>query len=140
MSETLSDKLKRLGKIKKAERRAKTRADALRDERAQLEKECFDLMEAEDGVASSRKLDGLSYAPARTVYGTIQDLDAFIAWAQENDLGLIETAARESLLNQLVRTAIDNDEALPPGVGYYTREKIGIRGLKASLNEGDDDE
>lgn len=137
MTESLSEKLKRLSTIKKAERRAKQEHDALTNERALLEKECFDLMETEDGIASARKLDGLTYSPNRTPYATVQDEDRFIEWAKENDNALIEIAAREGLLNQLVRQALDNGEELPPGIGYYTREKISIRGLKASMDQED---
>ncbi len=137
--ETLSAKLKRLASIKKAEKRAKAEHDALTNERAQLERECFDLMETEDGMASARKLDGITFRPSRTPYATIQDEQAFIEWAQENDTALIEVAAREGLLNQLVRQALDNGEELPPGVGYYNREKIGMSGIKAAMEQEETD-
>ncbi len=139
MSETLSEKLRRLAQIKKAERRAKKEHEALVETRTALERECFDLMETEDGLTSSRKLDGLSYSPIRTPYAVVQDEDKFIEWCQDNDKALIEIAAREGLLNQLIRTALDNGEELPPGVGYYTREKVSIRGLKASMDQEEAD-
>lgn len=139
MSETLSEKLRRLAQIKKAERRAKAEHDALTAERAQLERECFDTMEDEDGMTSSRKLDGLSFSPTRTAYAVVQDEDEFIKWAQENDKSLVALMAREGLLNQMVRTCLDNGEALPPGISHYTREKISIRGLKAAMDQEEDD-
>jgi hypothetical protein len=140
MSETLSAKLRKLATVKKSEKRAKAEHDALTEERIKLEKECFDIMWEEDGKDSSRKLDGVGFRPVQTPYASIQDEDEFIAWALENDRSLIATMAREGLLNQLVRTALHNKEELPPGIGYYNREKISMTGLKASMEQEEDED
>lgn len=140
VSENLSTKLRRLAVVKKAEKRAKSTHDALTEERVKIEKECFDIMWEEDGKDSARKLDGVGFRPIQTPYASIQDLDEFVKWALENDRSLIETAAREALLNQLVRTALHNKEELPPGIGYYNREKISMTGLKASMQQEEDED
>jgi hypothetical protein len=138
--ETLSDKLKRLAEIKKSERRTKIEYDALVSTRAQLEQECYDQMETEDGRAPSRKLDGIGYRPQRTIYANITDEDEFKEWALENDKALITEGPAEALLNQLVRTCLDNNRPLPPGVNYYARTKINMSGLKAQMEQEDTDD
>lgn len=82
----------------------------------------FQRMNAEgvDGL----KVDDISFTPSETVYANMQDRDAFVQWAKENDDQLIESKERKALLNAMVRERIDNGEPLPPGVGFYVRETV----------------
>ena len=45
-----------------------------------------------------------------------------------------EASGGEGLLNQLVRERLDNGEPLPPGIGYYTKEFISVRGGAATAS------
>jgi hypothetical protein len=64
---------------------------------------------------------------ASTVYAQVQDKQALIEWAQENDDELVSLAPRKALLNQKVRECLDNGEPLPPGLGAYEKEYISQR-------------
>lgn len=80
----------------------------------------------DEGVESLR-VNGVTFSPVAKEYATMQDKEAFIAWARENDEDLIKEAPRDAELNALVRRCLDDKEELPPGVGYYTREYISQR-------------
>jgi hypothetical protein len=131
---TLNEDLRRLDELKADEAEKKRAANQAAEQRALWEKHCFDRMvdEQYDPGESSVKIKGVVYIPNRTDYAAVQDRDAFIEWAKENDAGLIEVAHREGLLNQLVRERLDNGEPLPPGIGFYTKEFISIRGGAAT--------
>jgi hypothetical protein len=88
---------------------------------------------------SSTKIKGVSYVPVRTTYGHVQDRTAFLEWAKDNDAGLFHTVERDGLINQLVRERLDNGEPLPPGLGYYDKTYISVRGSKARKEDYDND-
>ena len=77
----------------------------------------------EDGI-ESMKVEGVNYVRSATAYGSVQDRDAFVEWAKEHDDSLVEYKERAALINELVRERIDNEEELPPGLGFYTRELV----------------
>lgn len=131
---TLNEDLRRLDMLKADEAEKKRAANQATQLRAEWEKHCFDRMvdEEYDPGSSSVKIKGVIYIPNRTEYATVQDEQAFIEWAKENDEGLIQIATREGLLNQLVRERLDNGEPLPPGIGYHTKEFISVRGGAAT--------
>jgi hypothetical protein len=81
----------------------------------------------EDRGVDGIKVDGTNYVPSGTTYAQVQDSDEFIKWAEENDSQLIEEKPRKELLNQLVRTYLDDGKPLPPGVGFYIREYVSTR-------------
>lgn len=85
----------------------------------------FERMRVEE--IGSMKYRGTNFVPAATVYAQIQDRAAFIEWAKENDSSLLQEKERDELLNALVRERLDNEEELPPGVGFRVREYIGQR-------------
>ena len=127
---TINEDLRRLDELKADEQRKKKAAGEATQARAEWERACFDRMvdEGYDPGESSLKIRGVVYIPNRTDYAVVQDRTAFVQWAKDNDTGLIEEATREGLLNQLVRERLDNGEPLPPGIGYYTKEFISVRG------------
>jgi hypothetical protein len=81
----------------------------------------------EAGSVDGLKVDGVSFVPSETVYANVQDREAFVSWAKENDEQLIEDKERKALLNAAVRERLDNGETLPDGVGFYVRESISLR-------------
>lgn len=133
---TINEDLRRLDAMRAEEGKLKRAAAEAAEMRAEWEKSCFDRMvdEGYDPGESSLKIKGVIYIPNRTDYAVVQDRAAFIEWAEQNDAGLIEVATRDGLLNQLVRERLDNGEPLPPGIGYYPKEFISIRGGTATAH------
>lgn len=110
----------------------KAARDALKAEYTEADKafrlkqdKVLNRMEVEQ--TESQRVDGTLFVPTETVYGQVQDREAFIKWAEENDEQLFEPKERAQLLNQLVREKLDNGEELPPGVGFYVKKYIGQR-------------
>lgn len=134
---TLNADLKRLNELKQKERKLKAQVSEATQARAEWERHCFDRMVREDQQPgeSSTKIAGVSYIPTRTTYGIVQDRAAFLDWARENDEGLYQLTEREGLINQLVREKLDNGEPLPPGLGYYDKTYISVRGNKAKKED-----
>lgn len=85
----------------------------------------FERLEAEG--CGSVKVDGVNFVPQTTVYGQVQDREAFIEWAQATDESLLEPRERKALVNELVREAIEQGDPLPPGLGFYTKDYISQR-------------
>lgn len=76
------------------------------------------------------KVDGISFIPTKTVYGQIQDRQAFVEWAQENEPELLEPKERKELINEKVRQLLDDGEPFPPGLNFRTQEYISQRASK----------
>lgn len=104
------------------------------DRQAKAAKQDHDIFEAElFQELTETNTYGIKQADARydlksTIYANVQDREEFVAWCQDNGmddvlLGLKEEKAR---LNEIVRAAIDNNEELPPGVGWYSKNYISI--------------
>lgn len=100
---------------------------------AKQSKEAYDRAErrffdALDGMGvGSIKVDGVLYVPTATVYGTVQDKEAFSQWAEMEMPELLEPKPRAQLINELVRERLDTGQELPPGVGFYSREYVSAR-------------
>lgn len=122
---TLTEDLTVLRDTKTERDEAKAHYEGLDQSFKQLQLTVKERMEQE-GV-DSLKADGTLFVPASTIYAQIQDREAFIEWALANEAELTERKERKELLNALVRERIDNGEALPPGVGFFTREYISQR-------------
>ncbi len=121
----LTDKLKHLRSRRVARDKAQEKADELADECRKLESELFAFMRDQD--LTSAKVGGNQYVTATTVYAQVQDKQALIEWARENDEELVALSPRKALLNQKARECLDNGEPLPPGMGVYEKEYISIR-------------
>jgi len=89
------------------------------------ERRFFERMEAE--TVGSVKVDGVNFVPQTTVYGQVQDREAFIQWAESTDESLLEPRERKALINELVREAIEQGAELPPGLGFYTKDYVSQR-------------
>jgi len=122
---TLTDELHELRDLKAARDDAK---EAFEDAEATFKDKQRALLERmDDEGCESQRVDGTTFTPVKQQYGTVQDREAFVEWAEANDPELIERKERGSLLNQLVRERLDNGQGLPEGVGFYTREYISMR-------------
>lgn len=108
-------------KATEANARAKDAKEAFED----MQRRCLERMEEED--TESTKAYGTTFTPVRKVYATIQDRAAFVEWAKDNDEELIEDKERKTELDRVVRTAIDDGQELPPGVGFYEKAFISQR-------------
>lgn len=119
------NKLRRLKKLKdEASLRNKQAKEATAKLNA-FEAECFEGME--DADVDSMKTYGHLFVRVTKDYAQIQDRDAFVAWAQANEPELVQEKERKVELDKLVREKLDNGEALPPGVGFYTKRTISVR-------------
>ncbi|MGZ6854889.1 MAG: gp33 family protein [Mycobacteriaceae bacterium] len=125
MTTTLSDDLLTLRDLKAERDAANKQFKALDAEFKTQQRRLIERMEAEG--TDSLKADGTSFSPVKLEFGTIQDRQAFVAWAQENDPELIEYHERDEQLNALVRRLLDDGQDLPPGSSFYTREYISMR-------------
>jgi hypothetical protein len=85
----------------------------------------YERLEAEG--CGSVKVDGINFVPQTTIYGQVQDREAFIEWANATDESLLEPRERKALVNELVREAIEQGDPLPPGLGFYTKEYVSQR-------------
>lgn len=123
----IDDELLALAHLKATRDTAKDAFDAADGEFKRHQTDTIERMQALDKQGS--KAFGLSFTLNKpTHYGTNQDRSEFVAWAEENEPELVETKERAALLNALVRAKLDDGEPLPPGVGWYSRQHISIRG------------
>lgn len=118
----LEEALPRLRDLKLREKKLNAELKDLHAERKQLELELHEDM-SQRGVDGMR-INGIQYSPASTVMGQVENRDAFLAWAQEQDETLIDWKERKELINQLVRQYQDDGNPLPPGLTFYTRDYI----------------
>lgn len=124
MATSLKQDLIRLRRLKEEASRANAKAKKISLERDTLQARVFARMEDEE--IDGMKVAGRNFVRSSTIYGSVQDRDLFIAWAEANDQSLVRPKEAGDLLNQLVRERIDNGEELPPGIGFYTRDIIKV--------------
>ena len=122
---SLIQKCKEARQLKLARDEAQAQFKSLDAQYKKLQEDIIEDMEHE-GV-DSMKVDGINFVPAETQYGQVQDRQAFVEWAKENDEELIEYKERGQLVNELVRERLDNGEELPPGLTFYVRQYVGQR-------------
>ena len=119
------NKLRKLKRLKDEStlrnRQAKEASAAL----AAYEYECFS--EMEDSNVDSMNTYGHLFVRISKDYAQIQDRDAFVEWAQDNEPELLQDKERKVELDKLVREKLHNGEELPPGVGFYTKHNIHVR-------------
>lgn len=125
MTTLITEDAKSVRELKIERDKAKEAYDELDKAYQKLQFELIERMKSEE--CDSLKVDGTLFVPAQTIYGQVQDRSEFIKWAQENDDELIEYKERKALVNARVREAMDNDETLPPGLGFYVKEYLSLR-------------
>lgn len=120
------EKLERLKTAKNYYRDLQSQADEAKQQHDALQAEVFAIMR--DRRILTHKAEDASYSRKATIYGHVQDRDAFVAWCRENGLDedILVVKEKGQPLNELVRARIDNGEELPPGIGFYAREYISI--------------
>lgn len=119
---TLAQELREMHTMFEEAKALDKQAKEIRMEAKEREARLLERMAEEE--VDSQATNGTVYTPASTIYHTIQDEAAFLAWAESAAEQLVEVKARSDLMNQLVRERLDNGEELPPGVGFYTRDYI----------------
>lgn len=125
MATTLKQDLIKLRKLKAEATALDQKAKDKKKERDMWLRRCFDRMDNED--IESLKTAENNFVRSSTEYGTVQDRDVFVAWAKENEPELIAEKEEVGLLNGLVRARLADNQELPPGVGFYTKDNISIR-------------
>ena len=120
----IEDELALLGAMKDEAKRLKREhteaVDRMKSQQARL----VDKMR-QRGMLTLRTEFG-TFTSKSTVYGNINDMDAFETWAADNGLHdeFVKVAPEKQRLNEMVRNAIDAGEELPPGVNWYADEYI----------------
>lgn len=111
-------------------RQLQSDADEAKAEHDALQAEVFNIMR--ERRILTHKAEDASYSRKSTIYGHVQDRDAFVQWCRENELDedILVLKEKGQPLNELVRSRIDNGEELPPGIGFYAREYVSITEAK----------
>lgn len=122
---TLGEDLAKLAKLKDAATKANAAAKIATLEKDQWERHCFNRMEAEE--CEGHRSKGKLFTASQKTYAQIQDRDAFLAWAQENEPELVVAREKADDLHALVRRLIDDGQPLPPGIGFYIKDTISVR-------------
>lgn len=123
---TREERLARLRELKNHYRDLDRQAKAAKQEHDQYEAELYRDMQSTNTFAI-RQGDA-HYVLKSTIFATVQDRDEFVEWCEANGMDEVLLAKKEekARLNELVRAAIDNNEDIPPGVGFYAKEYISI--------------
>ena len=119
---TLSEDALALREKKIAYRAAKKEYERLKAEHDKAEARFIERMESEG--AEGHKAGGVTFTPAETLYSSVNDRTAFVAWALENEPELVQYHERKELINQLIRERVDNGEELPPGTSFYIKQYV----------------
>lgn len=129
---TLVEDARTLTRLRTAEKLLNDQAKEAKAKREKYERDFMTRMETEEAGCVRDVRSGKLYTPAKTVYGKIDDRAAFLEWAraQEGDDAdgetLYEVKERKQLVSELVRERLDNDEPLPPGIGFYVKEYVSV--------------
>ena len=121
----ITEQARELRALKQAAAEAKSAAEDAKDAFEDAQRKFYERLQ-DEGIGSI-KVDGTLFVPQQTTYHQIQDREAFIAWAEENEEELLEPKERKSLLNELVKDYIERGEELPPGLGFYVKDYISQR-------------
>lgn len=138
----LPEDLLALGRLRKKEDILKRRQKQATLDRARFEQDLYERMVNEGWTPndSGVRLGGVSYAPQRTDYAVVQDQAEFEEYALANDPSLLEQKVRKAELNRVVREKLDNNEPMPPGLGYYTKTYVSTKGASKSEKEDSHDD
>lgn len=119
-------KLEQLRLKKRLYRELQNDADRAKEEHDKLQAEVFSIMR--DRKLLTHKMEDASFSRKSTIYGHVQDREAFANWCKKNgyEEEMLVVKEKGQPLNELVRSMIDNGEDLPPGVGFYAREYVSI--------------
>lgn len=122
---TVGQELLTLSKYRDEEAQLKKRYEASKAKREAHERKCMGRMETEE--VESYKTRGKLFSNTGITYAQVQDRDAFLTWAHENEPELVKESESKGDLNALVRACLDDGKAFPPGVGSYEKNYISIR-------------
>lgn len=116
--------LRRLKEIAEAAGRVKRDADSA-FKLAQWS--CLDRMEREETSGIRDTKTGYLFTLTPKDKFNVNDREAFVQWALDNEPDLVEYREIGSTLNALGRAALDNNRPLPPGVDHFPDPYISQR-------------
>lgn len=122
---TLAQDLKELKRLKKVKEEAKQASTDAELEFRVFQNQVYERMIREE--ADSQKTDGTLFVRQTTPYGVINDLEAFMAWARENEPELIYDTFLKSRLNEMAKLNLDDGVPLPPGMALNVKEYVAQR-------------
>lgn len=123
---TREEQLAHLKDLKQRYRALKRDAEQAKQDHDRFEMEVFQDMQSTNTF--SQRQGNTRYDLKSTIFGVVQDREAFTAWCEQNgyDGEFLRRVEEKARVNELVRAAIDNNEEMPPGVGWYAKEYISI--------------
>jgi hypothetical protein len=134
---------RRLGLLKKRETILSRRKKEATKRRVEQERLVHGLMlhqgfspDDNDGI----KLGGMHFSPQETHFAVVQDKQALVQWIKDHDDSIVEDRLKQEELNHIVRTRLDNGEPLPPGLGFWTKDWVSTKGVKANATQQPIDE
>jgi hypothetical protein len=125
---TLEEEIRRLAVLRQEKDETRKAADKAKLAYDKAHMALWDRMDA-TGVGNIT-IDGTLYSFNKPkVHGTVADKSAFYEWAvtEGNAPELFDTEPRQALVSERVRQMIDNGEPLPPGVNFYTEQRVSQR-------------
>jgi hypothetical protein len=125
---TLTEDAIALHALKLAYDSRRVAAQEAKGEMDRAENAFWNRMEAER--CSGHKVDGIgNFVRSETIYAAMQDKHAFIEWAEAEMPELLDPdpKPRMGLLNALVNDLLDNNQPLPPGLGFYPKPYVSQR-------------
>ena len=120
----ITERLAHLASLKADEKAKKKEYEAAKAERERFELDTHTLMESED--LWTIRTGTHTFSAKETIYGQVQDEDAFRAWVKDNELEeeFFQSQEVKGRINELVREAIESGRELPPGLGWYPRKYV----------------
>lgn len=122
----LPEQLKHLRSLKHTEKEAKRTYEDAKADRVRFEQSMYEYMEDQgiDGITS----DKTRYSRRETIYGHVDDIDAFAEWcaSMELDEDFFDSKPSKGRINELVRTHLSEGRELPPGLKEYAQQSISI--------------
>lgn len=130
---TLKSRFRRLAELRQQRDIDKKIAEGSEAEYREYEAEVYEAIEESDLKGSIEfdfgdDLGTFRFSKRSTIYGKIIDMNQALDSLEDRAIvdEMTATKIEAKRLNELVRTAIENGEELPPGIGSYDRKFITI--------------
>lgn len=121
----IAEQARHVTELKRKSAEADAAAKDIKQAYQSAERRFYEALE-QTGVGSI-KVDGVLHVPVQTIYGTVQDKEAFAKWADENAPEMLEPKPRAQLINEMVREYLETGQELPEGLGFYVKEYVSAR-------------
>lgn len=129
----LAEKLRRLFELREQRDIDKATAERSETEYREYENEVYEALALSDiegdiKVKISDEIGTVRFGPRQTIFARINDKEAVIDYFEEQGIAeqFTEPKLAKARLNELVREALDNEQELPPGLDWYSNDRVAI--------------